>query len=175
MRLCTWPARGTSTSPGRLWTPRAAALRPASGWWWRQWPGRGGPWPRKSPARCNFWICWLVCVFFFSLRALLNLGDFSPHPWSSEVFPVFRGLRASVCDFPSFAYCAPRALTAEVVICTAEDTRAKGDDQAKVHRIARISQSFRVLVVFRWPCFRCSLCSVWFARGGEPRAVGCES
>ena len=79
------------------------------------------------------------------------------------MFPVFRGLRASVRGFRFFAYFAPRGLTAEVVICTGEDTRANGDDQAKVHHTARISQFLRVcgrfpLAMFSVLTLQCLVC-----------------
>ena len=88
------------------------------------------------------------------------------------MFSVFRGLRASVRDFRFFAYFAPRGLTAEVVICTAEDTRAKGDDQAKVHHIARISQSFRAsgrfpLAMFSVLTLQFLACLRWRTPGGR--------
>ena len=84
------------------------------------------------------------CVFFSRLARFQALGIFHCVLRLSKCSQFSVALRASVFDFRFFAYFAPRALTAEVVICTAEDTRAKGDDQAKVHHAARISQFFRV-------------------------------
>ena len=86
----------------------------------------------------------VFCVFFSRLARFQMLGIFHCvlRLLKCSQFSVTCALQCVIFDF--LAYFAPRGLTAEVVICTGEDTRAKGDDQAKVHHIARISQCFRV-------------------------------